>query len=124
MKYTKITDFKIHSELHTTKIKAEQNTIQAITLCDNDLNIKHVINIESDPNFDHLLDNQNSMEKFTYFYSIYSPFSQHFPSTFTIADVLYNLDEQYMINQKALIFNDIQIANKIMCTSNPSEQKV
>lgn len=37
--------------------------------------------------------------------------------------LVYNCAEQYMMYQKAILFNDIESANKIMNSSNPREHK-
>lgn len=51
------------------------------------------------------------------------PFSNWCRSEFTINNVTYNCGEQYMMHQKALLFNDNDIANKIMSAKYPKEQK-
>lgn len=50
-------------------------------------------------------------------------FSQFFPCTFTERGVTYNSAEQYMMAQKALLFDDIKTYDKIMSLSNPSKIK-
>ena len=50
-------------------------------------------------------------------------FSQFFPCTFTEMGVTYNSAEQYMMAQKALLFDDIQTYDKIMSLSNPYKIK-
>jgi len=62
-------------------------------------------------------------ENFTYFWSGTSPFSQHYITDFTINDIRYNSTEQYMMQQKALLFKDYQTANLIMQSKCPKEQK-
>jgi ribA/ribD-fused uncharacterized protein len=49
--------------------------------------------------------------------------SQWFISPFTIDSIEYNCCEQYMMAQKALVFNDLDIKNKIMMSSEPKDQK-
>lgn len=51
------------------------------------------------------------------------PFSQWYPSEFTIGGTTYNCAEQYMMAQKALLFGDEEAYKKIMNSRNPSEQK-
>jgi ribA/ribD-fused uncharacterized protein len=51
------------------------------------------------------------------------PFSQWHPSEFTISDVTYNCCEQYMMAQKALLFNDQESYQKIMNEQRPRYQK-
>jgi ribA/ribD-fused uncharacterized protein len=50
-------------------------------------------------------------------------YSNWYRSKFTIDNVEYNCSEQYMMQQKALLFNDIESAKAIMATDNPREQK-
>jgi ribA/ribD-fused uncharacterized protein len=59
--------------------------------------------------------------KFTFFWG--GPFSQWAKSRFKIDGVVYNTTEQYMMAQKALLFNDTEIFDQIMSESNPKEQK-
>ncbi|MEI2281572.1 NADAR family protein [Paenibacillus polysaccharolyticus] len=63
------------------------------------------------------------MEKFTFFWRTESPFSQWFKADFTVNGVQYTSAEQYMMHQKALLFGDQQIADKIMKTRSASVQK-
>lgn len=51
------------------------------------------------------------------------PFSQWYPSTFTVDGVKYNTAEQYMMAMKAYYFNDYAAYDAIMKTNDPSEQK-
>ena len=64
------------------------------------------------------------MEKFTFFWRTESPFSQWFKADFTVNGVQYTSAEQYMMHQKALLFGDQQIADKIMKTRSASVQKL
>lgn len=59
--------------------------------------------------------------EFTFFYN--GPFSQWAKSIFTVDGVRYSSAEQYMMAQKALLFEDKETYIKIMSTSKPSEQK-
>lgn len=56
-----------------------------------------------------------------YFKSNYP--SQWYESTFIIDGKEYNCCEKYMMEQKALYFNDIEIAEMIMNTNDPKEHK-
>lgn len=49
--------------------------------------------------------------------------SQWYPSQFTINGEKFNCAEQYMMYKKALLFEDEDVANAIMRTFNPREQK-
>src|SRR5947209_19865319 len=60
-------------------------------------------------------------ESFTFFWS--GPFSQWHPCQFTIDGKVYNCAEQYMMEQKALLFDDRETAAKIMRARTPREQK-
>ncbi|UPK45063.1 NADAR family protein [Paenibacillus pabuli] len=63
------------------------------------------------------------MEKFTFFWRTASPFSQWHPADFTVNGVHYTSAEQYMMHQKALLFGDQIIAEKILKASSASVQK-
>lgn len=63
------------------------------------------------------------MEKFTFFYRTQNVFSQWHPCRFTIEGIEYNSAEQYMMQQKALLFGDTETAEKIMLKSEPRDQK-
>lgn len=54
---------------------------------------------------------------------ISGPFSQWYISLFTVNGIQYNCCEQYMMAQKALLFNDQPTYTKIMATSEPKKQK-
>jgi ribA/ribD-fused uncharacterized protein len=50
-------------------------------------------------------------------------YSQWHKAPMTIDGVQYNCCEQYMMHQKALTFGDSEIAEKVLQTSNPKDQK-
>lgn len=58
---------------------------------------------------------------YTFFWG--GPFSQWAPSKILIDGVIYNCCEQYMMAQKALLFNDIEAHNNIMKEQQPYLQK-
>ena len=61
-------------------------------------------------------------EKYTFFWN--GPFSQWDESPFMALDgLMYNCAEQFMMGQKALLFQDEETFKKIMTTTNPREQK-
>lgn len=60
-------------------------------------------------------------KKFTFFYG--GPFSQWYPSPFTVDGVGYNCAEQYMMAKKALVFQDDFAHRMIMGNKDPSKQK-
>lgn len=47
-------------------------------------------------------------------------FSQWWPCTFTVDDVTYNCAEQYMMAQKAVLFNDTDTLQKILLATEPN----
>ena len=51
------------------------------------------------------------------------PLSNWYPSEFKVGGTKYNCGEQWMMHQKAVIFNDIPTASKILLESSPEEQK-
>lgn len=62
-------------------------------------------------------------ETFTFFFGKDSPFSQWHPAEFEVEGVTYNCAEQYMMHQKAVLFGDVAVAEKILKSSDPKEQK-
>lgn len=65
-----------------------------------------------------------STEKFTFFYYSRNPFSQWYLSTFTIDGIEYNCAEQYMMYQKAILFGDYKMAERILAHKDPHQQKM
>lgn len=63
------------------------------------------------------------MNKFTFFWQSASPFSNWYPSTFSLDGYTYNCSEQYMMHKKALLFGDTEVAQLIMEQTNPRLQK-
>jgi ribA/ribD-fused uncharacterized protein len=63
-------------------------------------------------------------EKMSEFYFFWSgPFSQWAMVDITIDGKIYNCNEQYMMSQKALFFDDRESYNDIMKSDDPAEQK-
>jgi ribA/ribD-fused uncharacterized protein len=62
-------------------------------------------------------------EQFTFFADIEDTFSQWHPSVFTVDGVTYNCAEQYMMHQKALLFNDPEAAARILSSKSPRVQQ-
>lgn len=60
-------------------------------------------------------------EQYEFFWS--GPFSQWYPSTFIDNDMQFYTAEQFMMYQKAMMFNDLEIAKQIMKTKDPRQQK-
>lgn len=66
-------------------------------------------------------DTLQQYNKYTFFWS--GIFSNWYTSPFVVDGQKYNCVEQYMMYKKASMFGDIEIANEIMKTLNPKEQK-
>lgn len=63
-------------------------------------------------------------DKYVFFWGTNDVFSQWHPSKFTDENgINYNCAEQYMMYQKAIMFNDDETALQIMLTDSPREQK-
>jgi len=60
-------------------------------------------------------------ERFTFFWS--GPFSQWHPSRFTIDGTIYVTAEQYMMAEKARLFRDEEIRERILAATDPRDQK-
>ena len=52
-----------------------------------------------------------------------SQFSNFHPTNFTVDGVSYNCSEQFIQNQKALLFNDMDTSDQIMISTTPLEYK-
>jgi ribA/ribD-fused uncharacterized protein len=65
----------------------------------------------------------SSMNKCAYTLFWNGPFSQWYPSKFKVDNKTYNCCEQYMMAQKALLFNDDKAYQAIMKATDPKEQK-
>ncbi|XP_048255699.1 uncharacterized protein LOC124129589 isoform X2 [Haliotis rufescens] len=61
-------------------------------------------------------------DNFEFFGGIKSPFSQHYPASFTIDGQTFTSAEHFTLYQMAVIFEDQECQEKIMSTSDPSEQ--
>lgn len=64
-----------------------------------------------------------AMEKFTFFWTNASPFSNWHKASFELNGIQYNCTEQHMMHQKALLFKDEPIAQQILSTSDQKQQK-
>ena len=58
---------------------------------------------------------------YTFFWT--GPFSQWYPSKFSIDGVKYGSAEQYMMAQKAIMFDDQDAFKKILLSHSPRQQK-
>jgi ribA/ribD-fused uncharacterized protein len=66
---------------------------------------------------------KHPMDKFTFFYQNRSPFSNWYPSKFTVDNLEFTRGEQFMMYCKAILFGDTGIASKIMMTDDPRKHK-
>ena len=62
-------------------------------------------------------------EKFTYFWRTESPFSNWHPCQFELDGIVFNSTEQHMMYHKAMLFDNEEIAQKILKATSPSKQK-
>ncbi|KAK3107123.1 hypothetical protein FSP39_011692 [Pinctada imbricata] len=62
-------------------------------------------------------------DKFEFFWSGNSVFSQWYRCNMVIDGIRYNCAEQYMMHQKAVLMGDKESANLILSSNNPREQK-
>lgn len=62
-------------------------------------------------------------EQFTFFYKSDHPFSQWYMSDFEIDGIAFNCAEQYMMYAKAQLFEDQEMAEKILAATNPEKHK-
>lgn len=60
--------------------------------------------------------------KYFFFYGGFC--SQWYPASFTINQIKYNCCEQYMMSQKALLFDDMKSYKKIMKETDPRKIKL
>lgn len=62
-------------------------------------------------------------KKYYFFFRKHMWGSQWYPSIYIVNGVKYHCNEQYMMAQKALLFNDTKIYDKIMKTKDPKRIK-
>ncbi|MBC6993400.1 NADAR family protein [Neolewinella lacunae] len=62
-------------------------------------------------------------ESYSYFWRSVHPFSQWHKCNFTADGQAFNCAEQYMMYGKATLFSDAEVAEKILRSTNPREQK-
>ena len=58
---------------------------------------------------------------YTFFWN--GPFSQWYNSNFIMDNIQFNTAEQYMMYHKAMLFDDVDSAKKILATRDPKTQK-
>lgn len=63
------------------------------------------------------------MSAYTFFFTEASPFSQWFRCSFTDGGNTFNCAEQFMMHGKAVLFDDAEVAEKILTAAHPREHK-
>ena len=63
------------------------------------------------------------MTKYTFFWRENSPFAQWYYRDFSEKGIIFNTAEKYMMYHKALLFDDKDIAEKILKEIKPKKQK-
>lgn len=63
------------------------------------------------------------MQRFTFFFTESSPFSQWYRCTFTAHGLTFQCAEQYMMHGKAMLFGDARVAAQILEATHPREHK-
>src|SRR5260221_9507128 len=63
------------------------------------------------------------MSEFTFFFTAASPFSQWYRCSFVVAGQAFNCAEQFMMHGKAKLFDDADIAAKILAADHPKQHK-
>ena len=61
--------------------------------------------------------------KYTFFYTTEAPFSQFYKCEFSDEEITFCCAEQYMMYNKATLFNDTEIAEAILQETHPSKMK-
>jgi len=60
---------------------------------------------------------------YTFFFTEASPFSQWYRCRFEAGGRAFNCAEQYMMHGKALLFDDAEVAERILAADHPREHK-
>lgn len=63
------------------------------------------------------------MNQYVFFWGNQDIYSQWYKAGFTIGNVTYNCCEQFMMAEKARLFNDLDTLALIMATNDPKKQK-
>ncbi|MBN1207220.1 MAG: NADAR family protein [Myxococcaceae bacterium] len=61
--------------------------------------------------------------RFTFFYRKESPFSQFHPAEFVVEGKRFICAEQYMMYGKAVLFGDLEVAERILASTSPKTHK-
>jgi hypothetical protein len=65
----------------------------------------------------------NAQRRFTFFWQQESPFSQWHPVEFVVKGQRFVCAEQYMMYGKAVLFGDLQVAQRILASASPKTHK-
>jgi ribA/ribD-fused uncharacterized protein len=63
------------------------------------------------------------MSQYTFFFTETSPFSQWYRCSFRVGDLSFMCAEQFMMHGKARLFDDADIAAKILAADHPRDHK-
>ena len=66
---------------------------------------------------------ESKYTKFSFFWLNDNAFSQWHPSSFKVGENTFTSAEQFMMYEKALLFNDTKVAQQILKSSSPKTQK-
>jgi hypothetical protein len=61
--------------------------------------------------------------RFTFFWQSESPFSQWHPARFVVEGRQFMCAEQYMMHGKAMLFGDLEVAERILSSESPKTHK-
>ncbi|MFL5348432.1 MAG: NADAR family protein [Hyalangium sp.] len=65
----------------------------------------------------------DEQRRFTFFWQQESPFSQWHPARFVVAGKQFVCAEQYMMHGKAVLFGDLEVAERILASAAPKTHK-
>ena len=107
---------------------AQRNKYNSVQLDDDKLKIDHKVytvqNMHTLPPDLNMSDKAEKSDTATKaFFGKQSPLSNHHPAPFKLENLKYNCTEQFLMKEKALLFDDEITAHKIMVSSDPVEQK-
>lgn len=66
---------------------------------------------------------QKAMQEFEFFWGPNFPYSQFYACEFTIDDITFNCTEQYMMYNKAMLFEDEEVAEMVLKENDPRQHK-
>ncbi|XP_062581070.1 serine/threonine-protein kinase fray2-like [Saccostrea cucullata] len=89
----------------------------------NSVDLKARLNLQDSINLLNQNPSKDREEHFHFFFGKDSPFSNFHPARFDLDGVTYSCSEQYMMHQKAVIFQDPYHRNEIMKATDPVKMK-